>query len=96
MCLYKYIDLSCKFGSLRLSKRPTQNMFFDHRPKNIRLTKKTRIRITFHCMLYNFYLRKFYEKRIIKKKLAGAWIPLNKSPLGFATFRDVFLTYKLC
>ena len=28
-------------------------------------------------MLYNFYLRKFYEKRIIKKKLAGLWIPVS-------------------
>ena len=29
-------------------------------------------------MLYNFYLRKFYEKRIIKKK-TGAWIPSIES-----------------
>ena len=42
-------------------------------PKNIRLTKKTRIRIAClflqHCMLYNFYLRHFCTRPIIKKFL---------------------------
>ena len=53
-------------------------MFFDHRPKNIRLTKKnTRIRITFHYMLYNFYLTHFSIRAIIKNFFDGRLDPRN-------------------
>ena len=60
-------------------------MFFVHRPKNIRLTKKTRIRITFYCMLYNFYLKQFYMKQRIKKNLGGRLDSLQPNPTALDT-----------
>ena len=75
----KRIGLACKFGAFHIfPKGLPKTVFFYHGPKNVRLTKKNiQIRNECYCIHYNFYLKHFLIRAIIKRKVEIPLVPLN-------------------